>query len=77
MYCNRCGSVKHFAANCPGPNVHVGPVTDPVVFDREPVDVPIDACSVCGSTAQTFADARRWSVIREKQRARMAKKRKK
>ena len=79
MYCNRCSSSKHYAANCPKPSHRERGVVD---RERRTPEADVAAgespalCSGCGSTAQTFADAKRWAVIRDKQRARMKQKRK-
>ena len=76
MYCNRCGSVEHFAVNCPGPDVSSFPDIPSISASQVHELTKIVGCLECGSTAQTFEDAQKWANLRKKRQVYMQKRRK-
>ena len=67
MYCKRCGEYDdHWDINCPLR-----------LSDDTKKGAPSVECPICGGDPSLVADAEKWRTIREKQRLRMRKKRKK
>ena len=75
MYCKNCGSDKHFDRECPK-NYEPYHESQGVTHVTKG-NVMKDVCPECGADKSLMADAEKWRAIREKQRLRMRKRRRK